>query len=168
MKRQMLAVIEAARSLQVNRIPTEDEPEKIRIDCPRLEFGPRLYELASCLEDFDRAGGTEAAMAEVDDPAMDAARLRVCLDQVFRWMRAQGVDVREPHSLVAKQLRHAPQPLPPGMNIGYRKPSRGGPINRLEPLPGEAVSLSDLAQRSRQAQLIEESMGAAAPSARGR
>lgn len=167
MKREMLAVVEAARALQVHPAPTEAEPQKIRIDCPRPDFAARLYQLARCLEDFDRAGGTGAAMAEVNDPAMDAARLRVCLDQVFRWMRSQGVNISEPYSLVARQLRQGPRPTPPGMAFGYRRRPTG-PLSKLEPAPGEPISLVELAQRSRQAQLTEDLMGAAAPAACGR
>ena len=173
MRREVFGVVEAARSLQVVLAPTEANARGIRLGCSRAELPERLWRVAKSLETFDRAGASAMGSAQAgSDPAMDAARLRVALDGVFRWMRSTGLDIAEPHALVSQALGAAGpdakqpkgyKPVPRFAPNGFGKARRPSPLLRLDPAPGETVSLGGLAAKETQARATEATMGAAAP-----
>lgn len=179
MRREAFEVIESARALQVQLAPTQPNPRCVRIGGDRADFPNRLWRLARAIEAFDKVG--EAALGDVgnapsSDPTADAARLKVALDGVFRWMRSTGIDVSEPYGLVtealgvpmpAEKAARGYRPIPTFAPNGFRKPIRTRPMLRLEPGVGEQISLGVLAQKEMQAQMVENSMGAAAPVSRG-
>jgi hypothetical protein len=179
MRREVLEVVDAARSLQVQLAPTPANPACVRIGGDRSDFPARLYRLAEALQALDRVGsaalGTADETAPVD-PAMDAARLRVALDGVFRWMRSTGLDVGEPHAIVREALGAARgeqkqakgyRPVPKFAPNGFKKAMRSKPLLKLQVVPGEKVSLGSLAQKEVQAQMVDASLGPASTIARG-
>jgi len=181
MRREVFGVVEAARSLQVLLAPSEASPHGIRIGCTRSVFPERLRRLAKALEAFDRAGAASLGAGNglsQQDPAMDAARLRVALDGVFRWMRSSGMDVSEPHSMVVEALGvlkvqgakagKSYRPVPRFAPNGFKKAKRPKPLLVLIPGADEKVSVGLLAAKETEAQMTEISLGQAAPTARPR
>lgn len=169
-KRETFELVESARGLQVRLAPKAVNPKNVRIAGDKSTFPDRLHRVAVALEAVDRSGA--AGLEDADDPSMDAARLRMAVDGVFRWMRSVGIDVEEPHALVAAALgvqvkakicKPAP-PMPGAPRGAGRKP---GPLLRLAPGPGENFSMSALRDRSLRMRMVEASMGAAAPGGRG-
>jgi hypothetical protein len=178
MRREVLDVVEAARALQVQLAPTPANPACVRIGGDRSDFPVRLWRLALTLQALDKAGSAALESSgdspEVD-PAMDAARLRVALDGVFRWMRSTGLDVGEPHAIVREALGAAHgekqakvyRPVPKFAPNGFKKAVRSKPLLRLQTGPGEKVTLGSLAQKEVQAQMVDASLGPASSMHRG-
>jgi hypothetical protein len=168
MRREVVELIEAARALKVQRVPRPDNPRNIRIGGDRKEFPDRLHRMAVALEAVDRAGA-QALDGMGRDPSMDAARLRMALDGVFRWMRSVGMDIAEPHAVVANALGaqakagKAFKPTPKSMTKAIGKKGNGGlkPLLRLEPGPGEAIAYHAI--RERAAILAEQARMAGGP-----
>lgn len=178
MRREIFEVIEAARGLQVQLAPTQPNPRCVSIGGERSEFPVRLWRLAKAIEAFDKTGSDalDEATGPEGDPTADAARLKVALDGVFRWMRSTGLDVSEPYGLVTEALglqvprQVSPKgykPIPKFAPNGFKKPLRPKPMLRLDPALGERISLAGLSNKELQAQMVENSMGAAAPVSRG-
>jgi hypothetical protein len=169
MRREVVELIEAVRQLRVQRVPRHDNPRNIRICGDRKEFPDRLHRVALALEGVDRAGAS-ALDGLGSDPSMDAARLRMALDGVFRWMRSVNMDIAEPHAVVANALGvqaktgKAFKPTPKSVHkaIG-KKNGSAKPLLRLDPGPGEEVSYSKLREKAFRVQMVQTSLGAAAP-----
>ena len=180
MKREVFEVVEAARGLQVQLAPSAANPHCVRIGGERAEFPERLWRLAVAVEAFDRAGASaleDPGDPEAErDPTLDAAKLKVALDGVFRWMRSTGLDVSEPYAVVSQALAgpavaqaRGPKvyrPLPRFAPDGFRKAVRHKPLLKLDPVVGERISMGKLAETELRAQMTENSLGAAAPSSR--
>ena len=178
MKREIFEVVEAAKALQVQLAPTQANPRCVRVGGDRADFPERLWRLAKALEAFDRSGASvlEGPSASApQDPTMDAARLRVALDGVFRWMRSSGLDVSQPYGLVAEAMgvpaqkekaAKAYKPVPKFAPSGFKKTMRPKALLNLEPAPGEKVTLAGLAQKEFQAQATDAIMGAASTARR--
>lgn len=172
MRREIVELVEAARDLQVLLAPRPDNHRSVRIGGPRDNFPDRLWRIAVALERVDRAGAAGLSQDEADDPVMDAAKLRMALDGVFRWMRSNGMDVSEPHSVVSAALGaqgkvvkagKGYKPVPQFAHNGYKKSVRTKPLMRLDPNPGERVTIDGLRQKDIQAEMTEVSFGPAAP-----
>lgn len=179
MKREVVELVEAARRLEIRVAPKPDNPRAIRISGSRAEFPDRLYRVAVALAAVDRAGA--AALDGTSDPASDAARLRMALDGVFRWMRSCGMDVAEPHAIVANALgvqsqqkskRFRPQPKfacdrpvkytnERGKDGGFTKNVKPRPLLKLAPGPGEKITLDALRRKAFEVQTVQNIMGAA-------
>ncbi len=179
MRREVFEVIEAARSLQVQLAPSTANPRNVALGGDRKDFPDRLFRLAKALELFDRAGAaslTEEDPDPIRDPTMDAAKLKLALDSVFRWMKSVGINVDEPHNLVCQALsavdndakpQRVPKPVPRFTPNGFKKSATvPGIIIGLAPVAGEKVTWESLAKKERLAQMTEDLMGAAAPSSR--
>ena len=170
MRKETIALLEAARGLGVELAPTRDNPAGIRVACAREEFPLRLGELARAVEAFDKAAG-QGGPAVVADPATpDAQLMRMALDAVFRWMRGQGMDVKEPHAAVAAVLRgkggrpaEVLKAIPKFAHDAPRGTRKPKPLLRLEPGASDIVTLNSLRKRNLQADMTLNSMGHAAP-----
>ena len=166
MKREIADLIEAVRELGVVLAPTVQNPTSIRLQGNRDEFPERLWNLGEALEAVDKAGS--ASIDETpDDPSMDPACLRLALDGVFRWMRSNGLDVTEPHAVVAsamgagKSSGKAYRLIPKFAHDGFKKNMRPKPLLKLSPNPGEKITLESLRNKEMQANLVENSLGSA-------
>lgn len=102
MRQEVHELIEAVRDLEI-RVDAS-APGQIRLTCDKAEFPRRLHRVALALEAVDRSGAAANEMAGAD-PARDAARLRLALDGVFRWMKMRGMDLADPLQIVATALR---------------------------------------------------------------
>lgn len=164
MQTEAANLAEAARNLGLELVlPGEGE---VKVRCPKGEFAGRLAALQKALECWDAAQGASSG----NGPS-EAARMRLALDALFRWMRATGMDVTEPHAVVAAALRgaggskSAPKPVPRfaaeqvGKSHGKRRPK---PLLRLDPEAGEQVTLQSLRQKNLRADTLLTSMGNAA------
>ncbi|MFC4236065.1 hypothetical protein ACFOY8_12540 [Thalassospira xianhensis] len=167
MRRELVELIEAARKLGVQRIPTPDNPRYIRIVGDRKDFPDRLYRVAIALEAVDRLGSK--ALEGVNDPTLNAAHLRLAVDGIFRWMKATGVDIQEPYQIVAAALgakgakrgkiyRNAPK-----FDANFSKTKKPKPMLQVIPTGDEPTTLAGLRQRAAQAHFTNLSLGAAAP-----
>jgi hypothetical protein len=174
MKREVFEVIEAARGLQVQLAPGPANPHCVRIGGERSEFPERLWRLAVAVEAFDRSGSS-AMDEDGRDATMDAAKLKVALDSVFRWMRSTGLDVSEPFALVSQAMgpqdaqprtAKAYRPVPRFAPNGFRKPVRHKPLLNLDPVLGERISMEKLAEKELRAQMTDNSLGAASTTSR--
>ncbi len=177
MRKQIVDLVESVRDLGLGRVPPEVNPSGIVLKGNKAEFAEKLGRVHDALEALDQAGAKSAALTpgepagapQAVDPSMDVALLRMALDGVFRWMRSQGIDITEPHAVVAQVLKG---PTPGTGGARYRptpgfviKPSGGKPgvMTKLTPELHEKVSLASLAGREYRAQQVDALLGAAAP-----
>ena len=171
MRREIAELVDAARGLGVRLSPTPANAKAIRLDGDRDTFPDRLRRVAQALEAVDRAGGVANAADAGPDASVDAARLRLALDGVFRWMRMMGLDVTEPHAVVAAAMgvesaatkgAYKPKPAFAGnVSLADRPGGKPKPMLKLVPEPGEKLSIENLRRRELRAQMIEASLGAA-------
>lgn len=112
LSKEASAVVEAARALGV-RI-TDRTKNGVVIGLTPPAFYKALFELAEKIEDFDRATGGGVNL----EPEL--ARFKTAVAGVFRWMKAQGIDVAEPHRIVSDALEGADTagPAPPAAAPG--------------------------------------------------
>lgn len=166
MRREVVELVEAARGLSIHVVPKPENPRNIRIACERAQFPDRLHRVALALAAVDRAGAQ--ALEGTGDPAMDAARLRMAIDGVFRWMRTVGMDIAEPHAIVAAALGAKSKagskykPTPQYAHDGFKRSMKPRPLMKLAPGPGERISIDALRQKALQIQMTETSLGPAA------
>lgn len=99
MRAEIANVIEAARNLQI-RIASDGDEEQVVIGGSRHDFPDRLKAVARSLEEFDRSGAKDISVSA----SMDPIKLRKALDGIFRWCRASGLDISDPHMIVASAL----------------------------------------------------------------
>lgn len=169
MRQEVVDLIEATRALKVQRSPVEGNPYNIRIGGNRTEFPGRLYRLAVALEAVDRAGSSAIESVDASNPAMDAARLRMAIDGVFRWMRATGVDVDEPKEIIAEALGvykkqgKAYKAVPEFDRASERRKKGWTPIRKLQMLgeDEETPDLDEIRKKAMKVQAVENTMGAA-------
>ena len=167
MRREVIALAEAVRNLSVEISPSADNPDAIRIICPRAEFPARLAAARRALDEFEAASAASNSGQGKND--IDAAVLQVALDSVFRWMRTKGIDITEPHAAVAAALRTGsggkpvtiPKPSPSYAHdrVKTKKPK---PLLKFTPEPGERVTLQNLRKKNLQADTTLTSLGHAA------
>jgi len=178
MRKQLVDLVESVRDLGLGRVPTEVNPSGISLRGSKAEFAQKLGRVHDALAALDQAGAKSASLtpddaagpAQAVDPSMDVMLLRMALDGVFRWMRSQGIDITEPHAVVAQVLKG---PTPASGGARYRptpgyviKPAAGGKpgvMTKLTPELHERASLSSLAGREYRAQQVDTLLGAAAP-----
>lgn len=174
-RREVVELVEAARGLGVRiTVKPGRNQQSIVIHGRREEFPGKLRRVAEALEALDAAGASALSAADPgSDPSMDAARLRLALDGVFRWMRSTGIDVADPHAVVAAALGvkadkpgKGYKPVPKFAHDGFKRGMRPKPLLRLMPQPGEKVGMGSIRQKAAQAEMVETSLGAAAPSSR--
>lgn len=174
-RREVVELVEAARGLGVRiTVKPGRNQQSIVIHGRREDFPAKLRRVALTLEALDAAGSAAiGGDPSAADPSMDAARLRLALDGVFRWMRSTGIDVSDPHAVVAAALgvkADKPgagyKPVPKYAHDGFKKGVRPKPLLRLMPQPGEKVGMASIRQKAAQAQMVEATLGSAAPSSR--
>jgi hypothetical protein len=167
MRREVVELIESVRALNVRVVPAQNGRRTIRVGGTRKEFPGRLYRVARALEAVDAAGAK--SLDGIGDPSQDAARLRMALDGIFRWMRSVGMDISQPHAIVANALGAKEnssgkrfRPVPQYAHDGFKKSSKPKPLLKLQPGPGEKISIDSLRQKGYQAQMVVTAMGSAA------
>ncbi len=105
-------LVESVRRLALEKTPTQENPFGIRMNLTKPEIPVRLYDVADALEAVDKNG----ALSDKED-----IKLRVAIDQIFRWMQSQNIDIREPVMIVRdilgkkekpKEYRMKPKPKP--------------------------------------------------------
>ena len=165
MRREVVNLIESVRELQIQLTPKPDNPDGIRLGGERATFPTRLKNVAEALQELDRVGSAGLNGIPVEDPTLDSAKLRMALDGVFRWMRFQGLDVKEPHNIVAQSLGveeakkgKTYRPIPKFAPNAHKKSGSGISTN-LNVAVGEKVSLEGLAQKEYQAHIVDNLMG---------
>lgn len=172
-RREVVELVEAARGLGVRiTVKPGKTQQSIVIHGRRDEFPGKLKRVAEALEAVDKSGSA-ALEGEGADPSMDAARLRLALDGVFRWMRSTGLDVSDPHAIVAAALGakgdkpgRGYKPVPRFAPDGFKKDQRPKPLLKLMPQPGDKIGMNSIRQKAALAQQVEASLGAAAPGRR--
>lgn len=172
--RGIFGIIEAARALKIVMAPTPENQRAIKIGCSRDEFPEKLWELACAIEKFD-AANADSRSVEVEAPspeALDVGRFKVAVDEVFRWMRKNGIDVTEPYEIVARTIGHEGaqkksgkgyKPLPSFAPNGFKKAVGSGPLLNLGLSAGERPTPSSLADKELRAEMTETTLGSAAP-----
>jgi hypothetical protein len=169
MRREIAGLIEAARGLRLKLDPQPGDPLKVRIGGGREDFMVGLHGLAVALENLDRSGSASTDITPADDPSLEPANLRAALDGVFRWLKATGVDITEPHAIVAealgaKQKRTAAYtPMPKFVHSAFRSRKRPGPLLNIGIKPGEKVDIDVLRKKAQEIVLVEATLGNAAP-----
>lgn len=161
MRPVIVALVEAVRGLHVHLKPTPANPRAIRIGLDMENFKNALYEVAVSLEAVDRDGSVSA------DPTMDPIRLRLAIDEMFRWMRASGMDMSEPLQIVSNCLRTSEKTRAKVMKLrpGLSPRPKPGTSVRLNTMlkPGEKVTMDKLKTAAQEVEATMNMMGAAAP-----
>lgn len=128
MRKEIVTLIESARNLNIRLVDTSGKPNHsgVKIGGKREDFPPKLKQVALALEGVDRAG-SDAFEGLKSHAAMDPIRLRMALDGIFRWMKAMGIAVEDPHDIVASALgmskariNERRNALPKYKNAGFR------------------------------------------------
>lgn len=98
-------VVEAVRNLRMS-ISMTDKGESVKINGSASHFPEKLLQLQKTLEDLDKDGGftihesTKSLALERENEL-----LRDGIDNVFRWMRQNDIDVSDPYAILEECLK---------------------------------------------------------------
>jgi len=87
-------LVEAVRALRLS-VSQDVEGRKLAIGVPKSSLTDHLIDIHDALAEFDADGAPEV---------VDARRMREALNEVFRWIKVQGLSIDEPAHLVADIL----------------------------------------------------------------
>ena len=164
MRAAISRLIEAARGLKLS-VTEEDRGRKLAIGVSRDELTERLIELHDALEAADADGAAD----------MDPRRTREAFNELFRWIRLQGLSIEEPAALVAATLgvevkasASSGYDIMPSFSPRHERKKKGWkptltlPLERLRTMK----SIGDHAKVANNMDQVVSKMGDAAPGAR--
>jgi hypothetical protein len=166
MKKEIIDLVEAVRALEMRISPTLDNDKNVKLFGDKKEYPYKFYNLLIALEAFDKAGSN--SFDDIEDPALDSAKLRLALDGVFKWMRSVGIDVSEPHAIVSdtlgyKNKKEKPfRPVPKYAMNSFKKKIPNKILLGFDPGPGEKINIDSLREKVYQSMNTLNKMGNAA------
>ncbi len=93
-------LIERVRRLEMTKMPTEKNPYGIKISISKEKFPLRLYDVVDALEALDKSGAMERN---------EEMKLKMSIDQIFRWMKLQNIDLSEPFAILKMNIQDSKQ-----------------------------------------------------------
>lgn len=105
MSKAIWKVIEAARGLGLKVISTADG-DKVKIKGAAQDFPERLLALQLTLDALDKEG-MKTQEYKMESVEREMLALREGVDELFKWLRENDIDIKEPYKILEISLKKA-------------------------------------------------------------